>query len=134
MSENKNGISRRNFLKWLGWLMAIPYVFITGISIKRNNQINSKKTVRTSSNIAAGVTFSGQVILVKNNASVHIFSSRCTHLGCRINSLENDEIVCPCHGSRFDLEGNCIKGPANKPLKKFKFELDSVRDEYVIEL
>lgn len=38
---------------------------------------------------------------------------RCTHLGCRLTWNPDEETYdCPCHGSRFDKEGNRIEGPA----------------------
>ena len=48
---------------------------------------------------------------------VYAVSAVCTHLGC-ITRFKSEErvIACPCHGSRFDLEGNVIHGPAPRPL------------------
>ena len=48
---------------------------------------------------------------------VYALSAVCTHLGC-ITRFRSDEdiIACPCHGSRFDLEGDVVLGPAPKPL------------------
>lgn len=38
---------------------------------------------------------------------------RCAHLGCRLTwNPEEESYDCPCHGSRFDREGNRIDGPA----------------------
>ena len=50
-------------------------------------------------------------------AGVYALSAVCTHLGC-ITRFRSDEnvIACPCHGSRFDLEGNVVHGPAPRPL------------------
>ena len=54
------------------------------------------------------------------DGNLHIVDITCTHLGCelRFNSAENTW-DCPCHGSRFDYEGNILNGPALKPLKKY---------------
>lgn len=43
----------------------------------------------------------------------HAVSAVCTHLGClvRWNSAERSW-DCPCHGSRFDVDGRVIHGPA----------------------
>lgn len=48
----------------------------------------------------------------------HAVSLRCTHLGCllRFNAAETSW-DCPCHGSRFDVDGEVLEGPAVHPLQ-----------------
>lgn len=50
---------------------------------------------------------------------VHALSSVCTHQGCQVafNTLERSW-DCPCHGSRFDIDGRVLDGPATRPLEK----------------
>ena len=41
----------------------------------------------------------------------------CPHLGCKlIHNKQEDTYDCPCHGSRFDKDGNVIMAPANKKI------------------
>ena len=49
---------------------------------------------------------------------LHAVSLRCTHLGClvRFNSAERSW-DCPCHGSRFDVDGEVLEGPATRALE-----------------
>jgi Rieske Fe-S protein len=45
-------------------------------------------------------------------------SPRCTHLGCVLAFDDAEETWdCPCHGSRYDREGQVICGPAVTPLE-----------------
>ena len=50
---------------------------------------------------------------------LHAVSVRCTHLGClvRFNGAERSW-DCPCHGSRFDVDGAVLEGPAVEPLAR----------------
>ncbi len=58
----------------------------------------------------------------------YALSAVCTHLGCIANWKAEDGIVaCPCHGSKFDREGNVIAGPAPRPLQRFAMSLDDQR-------
>ena len=55
--------------------------------------------------------------VIGTTGGVYALSAVCTHLGC-ITRYKSDEraIACPCHGSRFDIEGNVTHGPAPRPL------------------
>lgn len=49
----------------------------------------------------------------------HTLSAICTHMGCIVAFNPKDQTWdCPCHGSRFDIEGKVIHGPALKNLPK----------------
>jgi glycine/D-amino acid oxidase-like deaminating enzyme/nitrite reductase/ring-hydroxylating ferredoxin subunit len=52
-----------------------------------------------------------------DQGALHAVSLRCTHLGCllRFNSAERSW-DCPCHGSRFDVDGTVLEGPATRAL------------------
>lgn len=44
----------------------------------------------------------------------------CTHLGCLPKWVgENHRFECPCHGSKFELSGKYIEGPAPRSLDRF---------------
>jgi glycine/D-amino acid oxidase-like deaminating enzyme/nitrite reductase/ring-hydroxylating ferredoxin subunit len=53
------------------------------------------------------------------DGELHAVSLRCTHLGClvRFNGAERSW-DCPCHGSRFDVDGAVLEGPAVHPLPR----------------
>ncbi|HSE07947.1 MAG TPA: FAD-dependent oxidoreductase [Nocardioidaceae bacterium] len=56
---------------------------------------------------------------VDEDGTPHAVSPTCTHLGCLVsfNGVEK-AWECPCHGSRFDLDGAVLQGPATRPLKR----------------
>ncbi len=104
--------------------MTLPFVLIGALAVKRNSELTQEKFIRISSDIAEGVTFHDGIIIVKEKSEIRFLSSKCTHLGCEINSIENDKLICPCHGSSFGLNGENIKGPAGEALAVLDFAVD----------
>ncbi len=64
-------------------------------------------------------TVRGRLAAVRRDeqGALSALSGRCTHLGCAV-AYNPDERSwdCPCHGSRFDLGGGVLQGPATQPL------------------
>jgi glycine/D-amino acid oxidase-like deaminating enzyme/nitrite reductase/ring-hydroxylating ferredoxin subunit len=51
--------------------------------------------------------------------TIHALSPVCTHAACIVNwNSEEKSWDCPCHGARYDIEGNVLTGPATKNLSK----------------
>ncbi|MEV5978265.1 Rieske (2Fe-2S) protein [Streptomyces sp. NPDC052114] len=59
----------------------------------------------------------GVVVTQPTKGEFKAFSSRCTHKGCPVTSVEGGTVNCPCHGSKFDIaDGSVRGGPAPQPL------------------
>lgn len=63
-----------------------------------------------------------RICLVRDGDQFAAVSTTCTHLGC-IVSPSDTGYSCPCHGSRYDQDGNVTGGPAPKPLAWYKVSL-----------
>lgn len=51
------------------------------------------------------------------NGQFHMIDTKCPHLGCQLEWNRNEKTWdCPCHGSRFDIDGHLIEDPAQKDL------------------
>ena len=64
--------------------------------------------------------------IIGGQGGVFALSAVCTHLGC-ITRYHADEgvIACPCHGSRFDTDGNVSHGPAPRALPWLEVKADA---------
>jgi Rieske Fe-S protein len=58
-------------------------------------------------------------ILIHDKKGLRAISLSCTHLGCTIEQ-RNFGFECPCHSSRYDLNGKILKGPATRDLAKLR--------------
>jgi len=63
-----------------------------------------------------------RVCVVRDGDKFAAISTTCTHLGC-IVGVASTGFACPCHGSRFDQDGNVTGGPAPKPLAWYEVSL-----------
>jgi cytochrome b6-f complex iron-sulfur subunit len=65
-----------------------------------------------------------QVYIVRTQKGLWAMSSVCTHLGCITQwKPESNQIACPCHGSKFERDGQVQAGPAPRPLPHFSVRL-----------
>jgi len=72
----------------------------------------------------------GGAVLVESNAGVFLLARTsastfsaieavCTHEGCTITGAAGDIYVCPCHGSRYNRNGQVVNGPARSSLRQY---------------
>ena len=66
--------------------------------------------------VGSGVIVDDVVITQPAEGRFNCFSAVCTHAGCTVAEVVGASINCPCHGSRFNLDGTVAKGPADRPL------------------
>jgi Rieske Fe-S protein len=71
--------------------------------------------------VGGGTVFEqAKVVVTQPTAGqFNAFTAVCPHQGCLVNSVADNQISCPCHGSVFSAEdGSVIKGPATQGLAK----------------
>ena len=58
---------------------------------------------------------------------IYALADLCTHAECPLSEgeLDGEELVCPCHGSRFNVKtGEVLSLPANEPLATYNVSID----------
>jgi Rieske Fe-S protein len=60
-------------------------------------------------------------LLIHAENGFRALSLTCPHLGCTVE-VQPDEFTCPCHGSRYDQDGQLLAGPATQNLKSLRVE------------
>jgi len=67
----------------------------------------------------------GKAVIIGRVSATELvtLSSICTHAGCTVRFAATG-LSCPCHGSRFSLEGTVTRGPATRPLATFPTTFD----------
>ena len=58
-------------------------------------------------------------VFAQDDGTFVALSPICTHLGCTVE-IEDQRLVCPCHGSTYDRTGKVLQGPAQLPLARFR--------------
>ena len=72
---------------------------------------------------------SGEPLIIGRDAQgLYAMTSTCTHAGCDMTlygDVTPQGVYCGCHGSRFDANGNVMRGPASAPLSHFAVAVDA---------
>ena len=76
--------------------------------------------------VGGGVVLDPEKVVVTQptEGDFKAFTAVCTHQGCVVASVAENEIACPCHGSLFSAEdGSVLSGPATAPLTEVAVEV-----------
>ena len=135
-SREKNGVTRRDFLNeiTLGALgiAGLGSVAVTYQYFSPNVLFEPSTTFRAGNpglfpvNSVSYLQDQQVYIVRTKEGSFFAVSAVCTHLGCMTQwKPENQQIACPCHGSKFKPDGTKIEGPAPRPLPHFSITLSA---------
>jgi Rieske Fe-S protein len=149
--KDENQLSRRDFLAFgtwgigglIGLAMGLPAIaYIIGPALKEEDAQNWIK-VGTTSKVEPGTPtlFKMRIerqtgwIVNEEEISVYIFtengrdfvamSNVCTHLGCRVRWIPEDELFfCPCHNAAFNKDGSVSTGPPPRALDRYEVKVE----------
>lgn len=98
-------------------------------SCKKNNpapapvnfSINLTDPTYAALKTVGGFIENSNAIVIRTGASTYVaLSDICTHAGCTVSYYNSqNQIVCPCHGGAYDINGNVIAGPPPSALAKY---------------
>lgn len=129
--QDERVLERRRFLAWLTGFglfgSAILSIFSNFVFIKPRATYGapSRFGIGKPDEFPSGTRIAleeRRVCVVRDGAKLAAISTTCTHLGC-IVGVSDTGFACPCHGSRFDQDGNVTSGPAPKGLPWYKVSL-----------
>jgi Rieske Fe-S protein len=64
-------------------------------------------------------------VLTENGRDYIAMSNTCTHLGCRVRWIEDQQqFFCPCHNAAFDKDGEVLSGPPPRPLDRYEVKVE----------
>ncbi len=119
-----SGGSRRHFLAAL--VAGLAGLLLGGRFLTPRLAGKSTKIVLARADIpehGALVYREARIAVIREKGELYALDLVCTHLGCTL-AVNPSGFVCPCHGSRFDRRGNVLKGPADRPLKRYAVKVD----------
>jgi len=134
---NDRFINRKTFLRLATFGAAAAFVALWSTMTGKSKEISDQPVVSriNAAKLGTGIFLFDKFILVKSAASINVFSNKCTHAGCRINQEIDGQLVCPCHGSRYDSStGKVLQGPAGLPLATIPFSTDAKTGEITIKI
>lgn len=150
--------TRRSFLSTLGIGAVVAaiggqtYLMLRSLVPNVLYEPDRKFKIGTPDRFTEGGTFleDKRLFVFKNQATFHVISATCTHLGCtvRMQKLskpqkvtsggreidETYEFHCPCHGSKYYGDGTNYAGPAPRPLEHFRVLVSPEDGQLIVDM
>ena len=131
MDKNKNGHTRRDFIKRFTIWAAVFAGFMASVSLLRQfvprlTRYQKRFKIGRKNNFPVNTfTFLAdrKLFIYRDHEGIRAVSAVCTHLGCIIEKSD-EGFQCPCHGSRYNEDGEVISGAAVKDLPWYSLHKD----------
>ena len=125
-------MKRRDVIKAGAVTGALAVVGVSVSSCANETAVTMSADSITTADIPVGggvVVAEPPVVLTQSTAGeINAFTSICPHQGCKVSEVSNNEIFCPCHGSKFSaLDGSVIQGPATEGLAAAAVAVDGTK-------
>ena len=125
-------VNRRFFLKTVAVMGTSFFVGLWYKMVGDQRKNKPANVIAVTLDDHSSVRFYDRFIIVNDQLEYRVLSSKCTHLGCRIEKLNQGNLQCPCHGSSFNLKGEVLSGPAIKPLPGLPFEINKEKNTLTV--
>lgn len=126
---------------WLGGMWSGRFVLAAATPVKSEGRLTLKVSefsslLETGGSMHLSVGLDQPIIISRFESGFHVLSSRCTHNGCTVNPFDPLLGVhrCPCHGSRFAIDGSLLAGPATSGLRAFESTFDGGSEQLTVRL
>lgn len=134
-AAGEDGVTRREFTRYL--VAASVAVAGSGGLVSLWASLRSVNTgtptpIVALDELAVGSSFlfsyptqADPAILLRLDAETVVgFSQKCTHLGCVVYWVSDErQLECPCHEGVFDVTGEPVSGPPERPLGRIEVEV-----------
>lgn len=93
--------------------------------VEQGNPTLFKTTVETETGWINTEEEISAYVLTQNGQDFDVMSNICTHLGCRVRWIaDDDRFYCPCHNGVFAKDGSVVSGPPPRPLDRFESKVE----------
>jgi Rieske Fe-S protein len=93
---------------------------LTGQFANSRVQVTTTSALANVDSAALVESIAGVFLVARTGATTFTaIDATCTHEGCTVNSVNGAVYVCPCHGSRYNRNGQVVNGPARASLRQY---------------
>ena len=130
-TEPKGELPRRSVLTWLSSVALFGSAVVSALANfvflkpRATYGAPSRYSIGRPDQFPAGSRIAVEprrICVAREGNQIAVISTTCTHLGC-IVGVSDTGFACPCHGSRYDQDGNVTGGPAPKALPWYQVKL-----------
>ncbi|MGK7943888.1 MAG: FAD-dependent oxidoreductase [Microcystaceae cyanobacterium] len=94
---------------------------LVSLTYQQGNEYNAVPFwVEKNSQLGKNYYGAGDKVFLKQNSAQTAISLTCTHQGCTVSPQADGSFLCPCHGAKYNAQGEVIQGPAKRNLTQFK--------------